>query len=168
MRIPDLTNFMKNGLNKENMLESIEKVIVEERHSLGDRIVYFARGDKCSKISKNGVSNVSSLNTDHVEADTKICYLAQHAASNCRNGNDTVCVVRSASGDIDIPIILLGIIPSENINVFNDSGTGKSRRELNVSRSDLSALERRAIVGFHAFTGNDFNSAFFYKGKVKL
>ena len=69
----------------------------------------FATGGKYKKISNSGSVDVEELETDHEEADTKISYLIQHAARSS-NGQQIICVVRSSSGDIDIPIILLGMV----------------------------------------------------------
>ncbi|MPC86876.1 hypothetical protein E2C01_081714 [Portunus trituberculatus] len=59
------------------------------------------------KITSQCSEEIPSLASDHIEADTEICYLTQHALKE-HSGDPTVCVVRSNSGDTDIPIILLG------------------------------------------------------------
>ena len=65
------------------------------------------------------------------------------------------CVVRSNSGDIDIPIILLGIELERNAHVCIDNGTGKNRRVLALNKCDFIDQQRKVLVGAHAFTGND-------------
>ena len=71
-------------------------------------------------------SNVEDLATDQEKAHTKTAYLIQHAA-NTNHDKDIVCVVRSNSGDINIPIILLGIELERNVHIYIDNGTGKNK-----------------------------------------
>ena len=77
------------------------------------------------KISSEGVIQVQEFNTNHEEADTKICYLLQHAP-RMNNGLEKVCIGRSSSGDVDIPIILLAN-EAEKLHVFIHNGAGKYR-----------------------------------------
>lgn len=169
LRTPDIripvpfAQFMCNGENKDRMLELIEQVLREERALLSDRIVYYARGKVCMKITSQCSEEIPSLASDHIEADTKICYLTQHALKE-NSGDPTVCVVRSSSGDTDIPIILLGN-ECENLKVIIDNGSGKSRQVLDLSRSHLTDIQKQALIGTHAFSGNDYVSSFFRKGK---
>lgn len=166
MKIPEFATFMKNGNNKRQMLERIKDVLVEERNQLGSRVIFFTVGSECLRISVDGYAVVNELCTDHIEADTMIAYLAKHALDK-NGGGKTTCLVRSPSGDIDIPIILMNH-QHENLSIVIDNGTGKFRKYLSISDSPLSVMHKTAMVGFHAFTGNDYNSSFFYKGKVPL
>ena len=73
-------------------------------------------------------------------------------------------MVRSLSGDIDI----LALFVSHNfgdITIYTDNGTGKSRKIINVTSSELSAEEKVALIGLHTFSGNDYVSSFFCKEK---
>ena len=77
VRVPaDYKKFLANGDNKERLFELIE-VWVDNKNQLGERVVYFARGHACLKITQNGSSCEKELATDHEEADTKISYLYQ-------------------------------------------------------------------------------------------
>ncbi len=164
IRIPaNLKNFMSNGKNKERLFELIEHVWVEGASSLNNRTIYFARNNSCIKISSQGIVPERDLSTNHEEADTKICYLLHHALQ-MNNGEETVCIVRSSSGDVDIPIILLAN-EAEHLHVFIDNGTGKHRRLLDLNACELSQLQKEALLGLHAFSGNDYISSFLRKGK---
>jgi len=169
LRTPDIRipaafgQFMCNGGNKERMMELIEQVLCEEESLIGDRVVYYARGNLCMKITSHCSEEIPALATDHIEADTKICYLTQHALDE-NSGGPTVCVVRSSSGDTDIPIILLAN-ERENLKIIIDHGSGKGRRFLDLSQCQLTELQKRALLGIHAFSGNDYVSSFFRKGK---
>ena len=103
----------------------------------------------------------TSMNTDHEEADTKIPYLTQHAIDPIENLNH-VCVL-STSGDIDIPIIMIGAFGKSETQIFIDNGTGKNRKTIRIDYSKLS--EKNALVAFHAMSGNDYVSRFMRKSK---
>ena len=51
--------------------------------------------------------------------------------------------------------------------VFYDYGVGKHRNFLLLSDYQLLEDERKALIGFHAVTENDYTSTFFGKGKGK-
>ncbi|XP_046854152.1 uncharacterized protein LOC124447292 [Xenia sp. Carnegie-2017] len=160
----DFKKFLGNGDNKERLFELIEEVWVRNRNQLGQRVIYFARGDACLKITENGSSCVRELATDHEEADTKIVYLIKHASYHS-DGQQIACVVRSSSGDIDIPIILLGMEPISNVAIYIDNGSGKTRKLLHLNVCSLTNQQKKALVGLHAFTGNDYVASFLRKGK---
>ena len=165
MRTPaDFKKFLNNGDNKERLFEIMEEVWIQNKHLFGERIVYFARSSKCTMITQNGSTNISDLETDHEEADTKIAYLIQHAVRD-NEAQRMVCTVRSSSGDIDIPVILLGMDTNDNVDIFIDNGSGKHRKILDLQACQLSSLQKKALVGLHAFTGNDYIACFLRKGK---
>ena len=78
--------------------------------------------DRCIKISNRNVETVEELQTNHTEAGTKTCYLLHFAMRN-NGGQETSCVVRSCSGDIDIPIILLAN-GRRNLYILIENGAG--------------------------------------------
>ena len=73
------------------------------------------------KISNRWSVDVEELETDHKEADTRIAYLIQYAARRS-DDQQIIYVVRSNSGDIDIPVILLGMDLENNVQIFSDNG----------------------------------------------
>lgn len=160
---PNFVAFLSNGQNKERLFELVEEVWVSYSSLLGNRVIYFSRKDSCIKITSLGMSIVEDLRCNHEEADTKVCFLLHHALQQ-NEGRETICVLRSCSGDIDIPVILLAC-QTPNLLVFIDSGTGKNRKILDLAACDLSAIQREALLGLHAFSGNDYISSFFRKGK---
>ena len=52
------------------------------------------------------------------------------------------CVVRSSSGDIDIPVILLANV-RPNLTVYIDKGTGRNRQVLSLPSCQLSEAEKK-------------------------
>ena len=65
--------------------------------------------------------------------------------------------MRSSSGDIDIPIILLAM-ESNDVNI--DNGTGKIRKMLDLIACKLSKKQRKAMLGLHSFSLSDYVSSF--------
>ena len=94
------------------------------------------------------------------EADTKVILHCHHAISNSEGS----VILRSPSGDTDILVIAVGLIHSAEI-VYIDYGNGKNRKGLWLNDITLSAQLKKALIGFHSFTGNDYASSFFRRGK---
>ena len=95
MKIPNLSRFLKNGSNKDAMLQITEQVIQQEWVSLVNRVVYIARETTCVRISNSSCESIPQLGTDHMEVDTMLSYLIAHSLEM-----DGQCaVVRSANGD---------------------------------------------------------------------
>lgn len=166
IRIPEnFQSFLNNGENKERLFHILEDVWADSMTEIGDRVLYVARGPACCRIDFEGKTSVPALDTDHEEADTKIAYLINHFRNNHGIENDALCVVRSQSGDIDIPVILTASSPATSkVHVFIDSGSAKPKL-LDLNECKLNDLERSALLGIHAFSGNDYVSSFFRKGK---
>ena len=51
--------------------------------------------------------------------------------------------------------------------LFLDSGRSDNRRLIHLETLNLPDEYRTALLGYHAFTGNDYDSSFFTKGKKK-
>ena len=159
---PDFQKFLCNGENKERLFELIESIWISQGSNLGDRVVYFARKNSCVKITQYASTLIPELSTNHEEADTKVAYLAQHAIDTY---SPIEIVIRSRSGDVDIPVILTAAFGSTSTPIVVDNGTGKHRKNIRVDSSALSDVQCRALVGFHAFTGNDYVSSFLRRTK---
>ena len=50
--------------------------------------------------------------------------------------------------------------------IFIDYGNGKNLKAIKLSNVNKATNLKQALVGFHAFTGNDYVSWFFTKGKI--
>ena len=164
MGIPsDFQKFLNNNNNKERLFEIIEETLLSHNNTSIDRKIYFARGSTCKLLSR-GYADVT-FTVNHEEADTKLIWLVKHAIENEENLEDAAFIIRSTSGDIDIPIILLNA--ETNSNVFIDSGRGNNRKLLCIQATTLTTDQNKAIVGLHAFTGTDQKSSFFRKSKMR-
>ena len=76
-------------------------------------------------------------------------------------------LIKRQTDDADIDILVLVLLHfSSDKTIIVDNGTGQSRKILNMNTSRLSQIERNALAGMHSFSGNDYVSSFFRKGKV--
>ena len=163
MKLPsDMANFLRNGQNKEMMFNLLEEAITEEKTKLKNRTVYYSNKSWCTKITSTNVSRINAFLSDHEEADTKLVALV-----NSFNITGNTVLIRSPSGDIDILVLFL-LHQFKNKRVLIDNDTGKSRKIIDMSSTTLTQLKRQALAGIHAFSGNDYISAFFRKGKRKF
>ncbi len=161
MKVPyDFASFLCNGSNKEMLFDLIQQSIEERKSILKDRTVYFSNKQECTMITEAQATVVPELTSNHEEADTKLVALV--CAANIPQGDSVM--IRSPSGDIDI-LTLFVAHDFGSMNVYLDNGTGKSRKIIEATSSQLSEDERNALPGMHAFTGNDYLSSFFRKGK---
>ena len=61
---------------------------------------------------------------------------------------------------------MLIILPEfDRITIIIDNGVGKRRKVIDVSTSLLGQQKRKALAAVHTFSGNDYVSSFFRKGK---
>ena len=70
-------------------------------------------------------------------------------------------VIRSPSGDTDIIVLAVSLV-QEREKVYVDNGNGKNRN--NIQLRQLAVKDVNSLIGFHAFSGNDYASSFFRKG----
>ena len=111
-------------------------------------------------ITSQGSTVQETLLCDHEEAGTKLIAYTS-VASEFANG----IMVRSPSGDIDV--VALFVCNRFRCNVYLDNDAGKDRKILDVnSNSTLSDKQKEALIGLHSFSGNDYVSSFFRKGKT--
>ena len=154
MKIPhDINNFLAVGENKKDLFHLIRKGM--EEHPRGDATIMFSSNESFIQMTENDVKEIPGMTSNHVEA---------HFMFPTYSRMENNVLIRSRSGDIDIIASLVGQqdLPTE-LYVYN--GTGSGRKILQPSLCELSLHERSAIIGFHAFTGNDYTSSFFRKGK---
>ena len=90
---------------------------------------------------------------------------AVYASFVNRRGANDIITIRSHSGDIDIPVIMLGNNIKEIPNLFLDNGTSKDRKIYSISECTLTDEQNEAVIGIHCTTGIDQNSSILRKGK---
>ena len=111
-------------------------------------------------MNASQVTTVDELSSNQEEADTKVILHSVHAISTTEGS----IVLRSSSCDIDIIIIAISLIDASK-RVLVDYGKGKIRKGVWLNAIDLDDNIRASLIGFHAFTGNDYISSFFKLGK---
>ncbi len=89
-----------------------------------------------------------------------------HALHAVRCNADGFVIVRNHSGDIDINVLLISGLLDISSRVIVDSNKGKHREVFRHSDVGLNRDEKAALIGFHAFTGNDYTSAFSGKANI--
>eukprot|EP00111_Clytia_hemisphaerica_P022210 TCONS_00065262-protein len=159
----DLNRFYSNSENKTQLIQlTFDFIKANPKKCLDilkcDSIVM--SGDQyCEKVTRDNVSNVESLVSDQEEADTKLILHTLDAL----NSDGNVCI-RSSSGDTDVLVIAIGLLGG-NSRVLVDTGNGDSRKKVWLDSISLTSEQQNALIGFHAFTGNDYVSCFFRKSK---
>ena len=135
MKVPhEFAGFLRYGSNKEMLFDLIQQSIEEDRANLEDRTVYFSNKRICTMIKEDQVTVLPNLNSDHEEADTKLVALV--CAANVPS--EESIIVRSPSGNIDI-LTLFVEHDIRDTKDFIGNGTGKNRKIIEVTSSQLSA-----------------------------
>ena len=160
--------FLCNSENKTRLISLIREVLMKRRveilRSLKCQAICISMYNFCELLDDTNCIELPELSNHQEEADTKVCLHAINALNEDPNKN---VIIRSHSGDFDINILLTSLIIDSVDRVFLDVNIGKNRKILRLSDVELSTEEKKALIGFHAFTGNDYVSSFFGKGKLK-
>ncbi|XP_028415026.1 uncharacterized protein LOC114538109 [Dendronephthya gigantea] len=169
-RIPrQWKKFMNVGSNKERLIDFlVEEWKKAPLSRLGSVEFFVTKQEKCIKIHSAGdagvvvAEEISELECDHEEADTRMFVHAHHAAESV----DTVVI---KSPDTDVFVIAIASQPTIDAKLIFDTGTGNNQRRIDINEvaAYFGTLWCKAIIGFHIFTGSDSTSAFFGKGKVR-
>ena len=158
MRLPsDMPNFLRNGQNKEMLFNLLKDAITEEKQNLHQVTVYFSNKSLSTKITSISASRISSSVSGHEEADRNLVALV-----NAFNSSGSTVLVRSPSGDM---LMLFLLHQFENKRGLIDNRTSNSRKIIDIRSTNTTQLQRQALAGVHAFSGNDYVSCFFQKGK---
>ena len=121
-----------------------------------------SKDNKTSCITLSSVYVGDELTSNQKEADTKVIL---HCCDALLKDPNMSVILRSHSGDTDITVLAVGLLYEFKDRVFLDYGSGKNRKGCWLSNIKMSTSERAALISFHAFTGNDYFSPFFRKGK---
>ena len=154
---------MKCGENKTNLIDLICEVISTDYKKalkmLKCKQIYFSKEEGCFLFS-TCFHSATHLKSNHEEADSKVIL-------HCLEPEATV-VLCSPSGDTDIMVLAVQLISSRKDRVFIDYVNGKNRKAIKLSNLNMATDLKQAFVGFHAFTGNDYVSSFFTKGRTAI
>ena len=170
-RIPqDFNSFLLNGDKKTQLINIVFDYIVQNKikclQQLEACMIILSRDGESQEISFISTKISECLSSNQEEADTKVIL---HTLQALNESLVSKVHLRSPSADTDILVIALNLIPHIQLDrVFYEYGVGKHRNCLLLSDFHLPDGERRALIGFHAATGNDYTSAFFRKRKDKV
>ena len=120
--------------------------------------------NKCIWISRLSISTEESLTSNQEEADTKVVL---HRQQILKSNETSVITLRLPSGDTDIVVLTVALLYEFQNRVLIDVGSGDNEKVMQLSNIDNEKYLVYALIGFHAFTGNDYISSFFRKGKEK-
>ncbi|CAH2102426.1 unnamed protein product [Euphydryas editha] len=135
---------------------------------IGNKLIHLSFKNCYSYRFNNGIVESSIVEDlcckSHEEADSRIIFQA------CSIIDQSNIVIRCS--DTDILIIMLGnMVNLKNLSshIWMLTGTGNKERFIDVSKLyiQLGPLLAKSLIGFHAFTGCDFNPAFFNRGRKK-
>ena len=148
------------------MIELIFETIVKEKlkflNILRTIEVYLSSYDKCILITLSTTTDVNDLCSNQEEADTKIVI---HALHSLHYSQIPTINIRSPSGDTDILVLTIVHLYNYKEKIHLDNGTGVIRSRFLLGVLQLKDEILNALIGFHSFTGNDYVSSFFRKGK---
>ena len=101
--------------------------------------------------SLNLVTVKEELSSNHEEADTKVILHCYHS----RQGDlSSKVVLRSPSRDTDILVLATAILDSNRAH--RDYGKGKLRKWFWLNQVVIEDNLKKALIGFHSFTGNAY------------
>ncbi|XP_065671561.1 uncharacterized protein LOC136089469 [Hydra vulgaris] len=162
-------NFMSNGKNKETFISFLFNCWKEINPILINGLdLYFTYEDKCYRFtsfdSELVVVEVNDLKCDHEEADTRLMLHVQHASNTKQN-----IIVKSSDTDVFVLCTFVKCLLPK-IDLYFWTGQRNLQRIISINNvvHYWSTQTCLSLPGFHAFTGCDFTSGFFGKGKVSL
>ena len=166
-KIPrDFSTFLSNGSNKTRMVELIfeffKSIKGKALNILRTTVLILSREGACTKVTLSSCEPFPELLSNQEEADTKVI---AHSFHILQQPEYKQVVIRSPSGDTDILVLAVSLLNNDKKNVFIDNGSGVSRTLHWLGSLEISEQRCRALIGLHAFTGNDYVSSFFRKGK---
>jgi len=160
----DFSAFMRNGENKTRLIEVISEVLRNQFLKVLEKLqcpmVVLSQENVTYCIRASGVVVKEELSSNQEEADTKVIL---HSHQSMQDDPSSKVVLRSHSGDTDILILAISLLDCNR--VYYDYGKGKTRKGFWMNNITIEDRHRIALIGFHAFTGNDYVSSFFKKGK---
>ena len=118
--------------------------------------------NKCISISSLSTSIKKSLTNNQEEADNK---LILHSHRTLKSNETSVIIPSSLSGDTDIVVPTVALIYEFRNRVLIDDGFGDNKKVMRLSNKGTENKLVDVLIGFHAFTGNDYISSIFRKGK---
>ena len=74
-------------------------------------------------------------------------------------------IICSPSGDTSILVLTVSVFYCQKTRMLLDNSSGKERKSVWLGALTLSQQRSTSLIGLHTFSGNDYVSIFFKKGK---
>ena len=167
-KIPsNFQSFLSEGANKTRLIEIMFDVIKKNKVKVFNLIrcqrLFLSVEGSCEIVTRTSINNCDDLCSNQEEADTRLILHAKHPIDHASYS----IIIRSPSGDTDIIVLAVSLLFDFKEKIFLDSGSSGNRRLIHLASFELPDDYRAALIGYHAFTGNDYVSSFFTKGKKK-
>ena len=128
-----------------------------------DELVLWREGE-CKLLTHIGEKTYDQLLSTQEEADTIII---AHTVETLREDTENKVVIRSPSGDTYILVLSAALPYNFKEQVVIENGFGQSWKCIDLRSLQFSECKYSAMLGLHAFTGNDYLSSFFRTGKER-
>ena len=122
--------------------------------------MFISQEDATYCLTESGVTVKEELSSNHEEEDTKVI---PHCYHSMQEDPSSKVALRSPSGNTDILVLATALLDYNR--VYLDYGKGKLRKGFWLNQVVIEDQLKRTLIGFHSFTGNDYVSSFFNKGK---
>lgn len=156
--------FLNSTSNKTSLIDFLVKEWKLEKNiaRLNEKMLLVTSGIICHKLSSQGCSYVSELESNQEEADTR---LLLHTAHVSRSGFQTAIVV---ADDTDVLMMLIAFQKEIRIPIYFKCGTKARVKYIEIQKivNALGEHVSEAILGMHSFTGCDSVSTFAGRGKL--
>ena len=163
-----VSQFLSCGEIKNRLIELLFEVIKNEREEVLEMLrcdeLVLSREEECKVLIHIEEKTYDQLLSTREEADTKII---AHAVEILHQDTKKKVVIRSPSGDTDILVLSAALLYNFKEHVAIDNGSAQSRKCIDLRSLQFSEYKYSAMLGLHAFTGNDYLSSFFRKGKER-
>ena len=157
---------LSNGENKTRIIKLIFETLQRKKAAVLNTVrttkIILSREDHCQGISLSSNDTFRNLLSNHEKVDTKIIAHAMQFLE--KNENDRV-IIRSSSGDTDILDLTVSALYSHKTRILLDHSSRKEQKSFWLGALELSQQRSTSLIGLHAFSGNDYVSSFFKKGK---
>ena len=164
----EFSQLLSCGENKNRLIELLFEVVKNEREEVLEMLrcgeLVLSREREYKLLTYIEEKTYDQLLSTQKEADPKII---AHAVEILHQDTENKVVIRSPSGNTDIPVLSATVLYSFKEYVVTDNGSGQSRKCIDLRSLQFSETKYCAMLGLHAFTGNDYLSSFFRKGKER-
>ena len=88
-----------------------------------------------------------------------------HAMQLLEENENHRVIIHWPSGDTGILVLTISVLCSHKTRIFLENSSGKERKSVWLGVLELSQQRSTSLIGLHAFSGMDYVSPFFKKGK---